>query len=625
MANKNNKYKVYRKYTTDDNGISWVETDEYRIVLVEENSKDCITETPTNTRWVETTGYICANKNKYAKEIKQISTDGGKTWTDTGEYRQGKLIEENSKDCGYTEVQYRWVVINDNSRYVCVGTEKHKMEIRQLSNDGGITWVNVSPEETRASDEIIERNSLDCGGTAIYYKWVDTGFECGSNIPTGSKIVTEAPGELTKETIYRWVVAQGDKDYICDGKVKYYLYVRQQSTDGGLTWSDVQPRKTQKGAVMDNNSIDCHCITKFAYNDGATSEIYVTNKILKWDIDDEAISADIGDCVTNINSGTFSGNTSIMTVTIPNSVTSIGESAFSGSTITSVTIPDSVTSIGAGAFEDCVNLKYATIGSGVFSISKFAFLGCSELTSVSIRSGARIIGYSAFKNCSSLTSVTIPDSVESIDNEAFHLCTSLTSITIPNSVKIIYGGAFENCSSLTSVTIPGSVSSIGAGAFSYCSSLTSVAIESGVTDIGVKAFYNCKSLTSASIGSGVTSIGYGAFDGCASLTSITIPNSVTSIGEYAFSHCTKLLSITIPDSITSIEDFTFNYCTSLTSVTMPNSITSIGSRVFYRCVKLESIFFEGTKEEFNSITKVNDWFSSLNFVVHCTDGDIDVW
>lgn len=258
MANKNNKYKVYRKYTTEDNGITWVETNECRIVLVEENSKDCITETPTNTRWVETTGYICANKNKYAKEIKQISTDGGKTWTDTSEYRQGKLIEENSKDCGYTEVQYRWVVVNDPTKYVCVGTEKHKMEIRQLSNDGGITWANVSPEETMASDEIIERNSLDCGASPIQYKWVDTGFECGSNLSSDATIVDEAPGELTKETLYRWVVAQGSDDYICDGNVKYYLYVKQKSTDGGQTWSEVQPRETQKGSVMENDSKDCH-------------------------------------------------------------------------------------------------------------------------------------------------------------------------------------------------------------------------------------------------------------------------------------------------------------------------------------------------------------------------------
>ena len=432
MANKNNKYKVYRKYTTDDNGITWVETNEYRIVLVEENSKDCITETPTNTRWVETTGYICASKNKYAKEIKQISTDGGKTWTDTGEYRQGKLIEENSKDCGYTEVQYRWVVINDDSRYVCVGTEKHKMEIRQLSNDGGITWVNVSPEETRASDEIIERYSLDCGGT-IKYKWVDTGFECGSNIPTGSKIVTEAPGELTKETVYRWVVAQGNKDYICDGKVKYYLYVKQKSTDGGLTWSEVQPRETQKGAVMENNSNDCTtgetgCETKVTYKDGSTNELLINGRLYDGSIGDKLLA-------TNVEIGTC------------------------------------VTSIGEDAFYSCSNLTSITLSDSVISIDKYAFIGCAGLTSI-----------------------TIPESVTAIGDDAFHYCYGLKSIIIPDSITSIRSGTFASCSGLISASIGSGVTNIGSYAFQVCSGLTSFSIGSGVTNIGTYALSNCLSL-----------------------------------------------------------------------------------------------------------------------------------
>ena len=442
MANKNNKYKVYRKYTTDDNGISWVETDEYRIVLVEENSKDCITETPTNTRWVETTGFICANKNKYAKEIKQISTDGGKTWTDTGEYRQGKLIEENSKDCGYTEVQYRWVVVNDPTKYVCVGTEKHKMEIRQLSNDGGITWVNVSPEETRASDEIIERNSLDCGGTAIYYKWVDTGFECGSNISSDATIVDEAPGELTKEKVYRWVVAEGADDYICDGKTKYYLYVKQQSTDGGLTWSEVQPRETQKGSVMDNNSVDCatgdtgtttgsttgKCETVVIYNDGTTKELNINGRLYDGSIGDKLLA-------TNVEIGTC------------------------------------VTTIGEDAFHYCSNLTSITLSDSVISIEKYAFIGCAGLTSF-----------------------TIPESVTEIGDDAFHYCYGLKSIIIPDSITSIRSGTFASCSGLISASIGSGVTSIGSYSFQACSGLTSFSIGSGVTSIGIYALSNCLSL-----------------------------------------------------------------------------------------------------------------------------------
>ena len=455
MANKNNKYKVYRKYTTDDNGISWVETDEYRIVLVEENSKDCIAETPTNTRWVETTGYICASKNKYAKEIKQISTDGWKTWTDTGEYRQGRLIEENSKDCGYTEVQYRWVVVNDPTKYVCVGTEKHKMEIRQLSNDGGITWVNVSPEETRASDEIIELNSLDCGGTVIYYKWVDTGFECGSNLSSDSIIVDEAPGELTKETIYRWVVAQGADDYICDNGVKYYLYVKEKSTDGGLTWSEVQPREIQKGTIMENKSYDCipECKTKVKYTDGSTNEFYINGKITRSSIKNitDVTNINVGTCVTSIGSYIFTKCNKLKSITLPNSVEEIGKGAFEYcSSLTSITIPNSVKEIESGAFE-----------------------GCSSLTSIKIPDSVKVIEQSAFKDCSSLSSITIPTSVSIIHLDTFRK-SGIKSIKIPDSVKEIESGAFEYCRNLTSITIPNSLTDIGASAFQYCTSLNEI-------------------------------------------------------------------------------------------------------------------------------------------------------
>ena len=118
--------------------------------------------------------------------------------------------------------------------------------------------------------------------------------------------------------------------------------------------------------------------------------------------------------------------------------------------VTSITIPNSVTSIG-----DC------------------AFYGCKSLTSVTIPDSVTSIGYRAFEDCSSLTSITIPNSVTSIEDYAFYGCISLTSITMSDNVTIIGEHTFEDCSSLTSITIPNSVTSIGDYAFSHCNNLIS--------------------------------------------------------------------------------------------------------------------------------------------------------
>ena len=128
------------------------------------------------------------------------------------------------------------------------------------------------------------------------------------------------------------------------------------------------------------------------------------------------------------------------------------------------------------------------IPEGVTNIGASAFSGCSSLASVVIPEGVTSIGDEAFYYCQSLTSVVIPEGVTSIGGEAFKYCSSLTSVVIPKGVKSIGNWAFSGCSSLASVVIPEGVTSIGGGAFWDCSSLTSIVIPEGVTSIGVWAF-----------------------------------------------------------------------------------------------------------------------------------------
>ncbi len=178
--------------------------------------------------------------------------------------------------------------------------------------------------------------------------------------------------------------------------------------------------------------------------------------------------------VTSIGYMAFSNCNSLSSIVIPDSVTSIGDSAFHLTGLSSVVIGDSVTSIGDWAFKGCSSLTSVVIGDSVTSIGYMAFSNCSSLTSVVIGDSVTSIGYMAFSNCDSLSSIVIPDSVTSIGDYAFSSCNSLSSIVIPDSVTSIGDYAFSSCHSLSSIVIPDSVTSIGEDAFAYCSSLKDV-------------------------------------------------------------------------------------------------------------------------------------------------------
>ena len=271
--------------------------------------------------------------------------------------------------------------------------------------------------------------------------------------------------------------------------------------------------------------------------------------------------------------GAFRGCDSLQSITIPNSVTSIGDDAFSLCiSLQSITIPNSVTKIGDGAFYGC-NICFFICNSTYFQNDDVCLFNKDKTAIVS-----------RIKDC---INYIIPNSVTSIGDYAFYNCKSLQSITIPNSVTSIGNRAFDFCVSLQSITIPNSVTSIGDKAFYLCKSLQSITIPNSVTSIGDGAFSGCKSLQSVTIPNSVTSIGDGAFSDCESLTNVTIPNSVTSIEDHTFSLCYSLQSVTIPNSVTKIGDEAFSWCEYLQSITIPNSVKNIGNRAFWNCTHLD--------------------------------------
>jgi hypothetical protein len=301
-------------------------------------------------------------------------------------------------------------------------------------------------------------------------------------------------------------------------------------------------------------------ITGYSGVGGAVEIPAVVNEI-------SVVKVGSGDLINNIFGN---GNTTVTSVTIPDSVTSIGDFAFGYCTnLTSITIPESVTSIGDIALYSCTNLTSVNIPDSVTSIGVSAFSFCTNLNSVNIGNSVTSIGEDTFYHCTSLTSITVDTgnlNYSSVDGLLFNKLQTLLiqypvgilddSYTIPDSVTSIGYSAFAHCTSLTSVTIPDSVTSIGDIAFAHCTNLTSVTIPDSVTSIGEDAFSFCTNLNSVTIGNSVTSIGVSAFRSCTSLTSVTIPESVTSIGEDAFYACTNLTSVTLPILfINSYQDF----------------------------------------------------------------------
>ena len=158
----------------------------------------------------------------------------------------------------------------------------------------------------------------------------------------------------------------------------------------------------------------------------------------------------IPDGVTHIGDDVFR---SITSVTIPNSVKSIGARAFYRTALSEITIPDSVTEIGFAAFAECSRLTRVTLSKNLTKIEDSLFSDCSSLENITIPNGVRSIGQSSFRRCSSLKIITISDGLTSIAGGAFAACTSLVDIIIPSSVTDIAGSAFGGCTSLTSILI----------------------------------------------------------------------------------------------------------------------------------------------------------------------------
>lgn len=324
------------------------------------------------------------------------------------------------------------------------------------------------------------------------------------------------------------------------------------------------------------------------------------------------VTVKLPNSLTSIHDDEFIGcNNLTGDMQIPALCTSIGKNAFANTAIKSLTY-SGVIVIDSSAFENCYLLHDLDIIPGT-TIGESAFQG-TQIKRVTISSGVSV-GENAFKD-TGLKEVLIESDVNEIGDGAFGA--NLEKITFKGPVNSI-GDVFSKnllevhacdidtwCQlpfvnegpmkysprlyigeeEVTDVVVPNTVSNLRDYAFLNCNSLTSVTLSPGVKSIGNEAFNNCGNLTSAALPVTLTEIGDKAFQNCGELVTVQLPSKLTSIGEFAFSGCAKLVSMTMPVGIDVVHENTFKDCTALASLSLPATLTSIKQNAFSGCSSL---------------------------------------
>ena len=372
-------------------------------------------------------------------------------------------------------------------------------------------------------------------------------------------------------------------------------------------------------------------------------------------------SVTVNEGVTSIGQKAFENCTSLVSAELPDTLETIGNSAFKGSGILTVTIPEGVTTLATGAFSGCKNLESVSLPSTLATIEAQAFYKCSSLSEVEIPAGVTALAAQVFAECSSLAVVELPDTLAEIASMAFANCTALADVELPESLCRVYANAFSGCDALIEtvnglqyadnwvmgydktkslteavvregtvgiasaalkgadkiawVYIPRELAYIGKNAFEGCTALKEVKIEDGsaLASIGDKAFYGCSKLVNMALVKKISVGAGGDFElpvvpDESGETLVIFPERLTSIGVSAFEGCVGITRVVIPTGVTELADNVFRGCYSLETLTLP-VLNKIGQQALYGCRSLETLYFLGDEAAYNAVVKASGWDS----------------
>ena len=270
--------------------------------------------------------------------------------------------------------------------------------------------------------------------------------------------------------------------------------------------------------------------------------------------------------------------------TLPDSITTIGAKAFYNAQLKTVTMGDKVTKILAGAFENSANLESVTLSAKLSQIYERAFSGCVSLKSVALPDSLTSIAAGAFRQCASLEEISVPAGVGVLDAEAFDGCTAMKKAVIAGTgIQRVSAATFRGCTSLESVAYAAELLGVGEGAFQGCESLKEFRLTDSLTTLERSAFQGCASLTELYLPESLSVIGAHALDGTGYLDSLE--GDIVVVGNGVVVAVRGATEVVLPETVKAVSFLNSD----VTKVTVPEGVTALCDGAFQDCAALADI------------------------------------